>query len=332
MSIMCAVKRNVDSPGRVVARLAPVAAAALSLLLLAMTAVGCGGTGGAGAGGRIKVAASIPPLADFARRVGGEMVEVELMVPPGASPHTYEPTSAQMKFLSEARLLVLNGLELEAWATDILAKVGNNDLTRVETASRVPESDLIPAAYDDHEHEGENEEHGVYDPHVWLDPGLAAYQVEAIRDALIAADPEHEGEYRDNAGALIAELRGLDGWIEERVGAFTLGKFVAFHSSWTYFARRYGLEMVGVVEELPGKEPGAAAIAALIDAIRAEGVTVIFAEPQFSPRAAEAVADASGGEVEVAILDPLGDPDDPATDTYDKLLRYDVEQMAKALE
>ncbi len=306
---------------------ARLAAAGLALLLAAMAASGCGAGGEDDAGGRIRVAASTPPLADFARRVGGEMVEVELLVPPGASPHTFEPTSAQMKFLSTAGLLVINGLDLEAWATDILARVGNSELVKVETASRVPEADLIPSREG-----GGGEGHGLYDPHVWLDPGLAAYQVEAIRDALIEVDPENGEGYRDNAAALIAELRGLDAWIEERSAAFTRRKFVAFHSSWVYFARRYGLEMVGVVEELPGKEPGAAAIAALVDAIRAEGVSVIFVEPQFSPRAAEAVAEASGGGVQVVVLDPLGNPSDPATDSYDRLLRYDVEQMGKALE
>ncbi|NPV58840.1 MAG: zinc ABC transporter substrate-binding protein [Actinobacteria bacterium] len=314
------------------------AALAVSVsLLLAVAAGGCGGARDADSGGKVKVAASIPPLADFAKQVGGDRVEVELLVPAGASPHTYEPTSGQMKFLSEARLLILNGLELEAWATDILNKVGNSGLTKVETAAAIPEGDLIPAAGEEHEREDEGQEgeehhHGIYDPHVWLDPRLAVHQVQAIRDALIETDPEHKQEYWDNASAFIEELEELDAWISEQVGAFTHRKFVAFHSSWAYFAARYGLEMVGVVEELPGKEPSAADVAGLVDDIQREGVKVVFAEPQFSPRAAEAVAEASGGEVKVAILDPLGNPEDPETDTFVKLLRHDVERMRQALE
>jgi len=320
------------------------AAAILPALLVASRAGGCGGARGADAGGRVKVAASIAPLADFVARVGGDRVDVELMVPAGASPHTFEPTSGQMKFLSEARLLILNGLELETWAADILGKVGNNQLVRVETAAAIPAGELIAAGEEEHEDEGEGHEdegeghesdehrHGVYNPHVWLDPELAVYQVQAIRDALVEVDPEHAQEYRDNASALIEELGELDAWIRERVASFTRRKFVAFHSAWAYFAARYGLEMVGVVEELPGKEPSAADIAALVEKIRAEGVTVIFAEPQFNPRVAEAVASTSGGGVRVAILDPLGNPDDPATNAYDKLMRHDVVEMGKALE
>jgi ABC-type Zn uptake system ZnuABC Zn-binding protein ZnuA len=320
------------------------AAAIFTALLVASLAGGCGGARGADSGGRVKVAASIAPRADFVARVGGDRVDVELMVPAGASPHTFEPTSGQMKFLSEARLLILNGLELETWAADILGKVGNNQLVRVETAAAVPAGELIATGEEEHEDEGEGHEdegeghesdehrHGVYNPHVWLDPELAVYQVQAIRDALVEVDPEHAQEYRDNASALIEELGELDAWIRERVASFTRRKFVAFHSAWAYFAARYGLEMVGVVEELPGKEPSAADIAALVEKIRAEGVTVIFAEPQFNPRVAEAVASTSGGGVRVAILDPLGNPDDPATNAYDKLMRHDVVEMGKALE
>lgn len=310
-------------------------AAALCTILLAIALVsGCGESGGSGASGKVKVAASIQPLADFCRQVGGDNVEVELMVPSGASPHTFEPTTSQMRFLSEARLLVVNGLNLETWAVGILGKADNPDLVKVETAGNIPEDELIPTGEDAHEHEEGHAEdaHGIYDPHVWLDPVLAAYQVEAVRDALVQADPEHAQEYRDNASAYLEELESLDGWVRGQTGSFARKEFVAFHSSWTYFAHRYGLEMVGVVEELPGKEPSPADIAALVEAIRAEGVTVIFAEPQFSPRAAEAVADASGGEVEVAVLDPLGDPDDPARNTYDKLMVYNVDQMGDALE
>ncbi len=325
--------------------------AALGLAVMAM-AGGCGGGGGSG-GGRIKVAASIQPLADLCRQVGGDLVEVELMVPAGASPHTYEPTAAQMRFLSEARLLVLNGLELEGWAADILSKAGNAELVVVETTERLPLSELIPAGGegddgDDHDEELAHEErggeghsegghvheghsHGAYDPHVWLDPTLAAHQVEAVRDALAEADPERGQAYRDNAAAFLEELKELDAWVRERTDSFGKRSFVAFHSSWVYFARRYGLDMAGVVEEFPGREPSASDIAALLERMKAAGAAVIFAEPQFSPRAAQAVADASGGAVSVAFLDPLGDPRDGSKDTYVKLIRYNVEEMAAAL-
>jgi zinc transport system substrate-binding protein len=190
---------------------------------------GVGGCGEEGAKGKMKVAASIVPLADFCRNVGGDMIEVEIMVPPGASPHTFEPTTGQMKFLSDARVFVYNGLDLETWITEVVEKTGNSGLIKVEAAANVPEPELIAAAegHDresepDHESDqDEHHEHGLYDPHVWLDPNLAIYQVEAIRDGLIKADPDNEGTYRKNADAYIAQLMDLDRQVKEETSTFT---------------------------------------------------------------------------------------------------------------
>lgn len=297
--------------------------AAIMMPLCFLPLAGCGG-GAASSGDRLKVAVSIPPLADFCRQVGGERVEVNTLVPGGADPHTFEPTVRQMKQLADAQLLVTNGLGLESWVTSVLDDLDRSDMVRVVTSSSIPESDLLPVQ--------EKGEEGIWDPHVWLDPELAAYQVAAIRDGLAEADPDNAGEYRANAEAYLAQLAGLNTWASDLTGTFSRREFVTMHPSWTYFARRYGLEMVGVVEESPGREPGAAKLAELLDAIKARGVTVIFADPQFSPQAAQAIADSTGGQVEVKVLDPLGNLDDPQVDTYVKLMRHDVESMEEVLK
>lgn len=297
-----------------------VAAAAFSL-----NGLGCGGQGYEG--DALRVAATILPLADFCRNVGGDMVEVKVLVPPGASPHTYELTSEQMKFLYEADVLVENGLELTPWLDETLEKVDNSEMITVVAGDAVGEGDLIPAL-DGSELEGEN---GIYDPHVWLDPELAVHIVEAIGESFAEADPEHAEEYRRNAAAYVGELEELDAYIEEATEDFSKRKFVSFHPAWTYFARRYGLKQVGVVEELPGREPGAGEIASLVDLIREEGVEVIFTEPQFDPKAAEAIADESGAQVMLKVLDPVGDPGDARKDTYIELMKYNVEVMGEAM-
>lgn len=313
---------------------------------ICMTA-GCGGmdTGG----DRIKAAVEIAPLADFCRNVGGDLVEVRTMVPPGSSPHSYELTTGQMTFLTEADILVTNGLGLTPWADEVFEGLDNPDLVTVVAGVAVPQSELIEAGeYSNHGDEeaaryneglgkgreldeAEYHEHGVYDPHVWLDPSLALYIVESIRDGLIEVDRENEITYRDNADRYLKELRNLDAQIMQEVGNYTSLKFISFHSSWTYFAQRYGLEQMGVIEELPGKEPSTGEIADLVDLVEARGVRVIFAEPQFSPRAAEAVAEESGGTVVVKMLDPLGDPENPDTDTYIKMMKHDLAVMGEAL-
>ena len=285
--------------------------------------------------GKIKVAASIVPLADFCRNVGGELVEVEIMVPPGASSHTYEPTSEQMKFLSDAKVFVQNGLGLETWATDIIRKVDNPDLINVVAGDEVPRQALLEMGVDQ-KHDGESESQGreqhVYNPHVWLDPNLAAYEVYAIRDGLIEADPDNQEVYKQNTKEYIEELVKLDRYVMDKTSDFSEKKFVSFHSAWKYFARRYDLEQVGVVEEFPGKEPSAGEVAKLIDRIKKEGVKVIFVEPQVNPKIAETIAAESGAQVSIVILDPLGDPDDPEISTYIKLMKHDVGVMAEAME
>lgn len=294
---------------------APLIAGAIVVCALSVVA----GCGGGQSSGKVKVVASIVPLADFARNVGGDFVEVKAIIPPGATAHTFEPTSGQMKSLSMAKVFVMNGLELERWATDVVRKVGSPGLVTVVAADAVPRSRLLKTA-------------GLYDPHVWLDPSLAVYEVEAIRDGLIEADPSHEDAYRRNAADYVKKLETLDGEIKTITAKFSRKDFVSFHPAWTYFAARYGLRQAGVVEELPGKEPSARDIARLVDKIKALGIEVVFAEPQFSDKAAVVIAQEAGSGVIVKKLDPLGNPHDPDVRDYIELMRHDVVMMRGAMK
>ena len=319
---MRVVKRS--RTGRVWTLLA--ASVTVAALLLLLAAPGCGRRL---AQGRMKVAASIVPLADFCRNVGGDRVEVRVMVPPGASPHTFEPTSGQMKFLSDARVLVVNGMSLESWATQVIGKIDNPGLVEVEAGRAVPKARLIMAV--ERSQTGGHDDRAAFDPHFWLDPGLAVYEVNAIRDGFIKADPAGKDVYRRNASDYVGMLEELDREIAAETSDFTRRKFVALHPAWTYFAERYGLEQVGVVEELPGKEPGASHIAGLISDIRTHDVKVVVAEPQLSSRAAEVIAREAGPGVVVVKLDPLGNPDNPEVDTYIKMMKHDVDVMRGAM-
>jgi zinc transport system substrate-binding protein len=294
---------------------APLIAGAIAIC----ASLAISGCGGGPSGGKIKVAASIVPLADFTRNVGGDLVTVKTIVPPGATEHTFEPTSGQIKSLSEAKVFVMNGLELERWATDVVGKVGSQGLVTVVAADAVPRSRLLKTG-------------GQYDPHVWLDPSLAVYEVEAIRDGLIEADPSHEDSYTKNAADYIKKLETLDSEIKTITAKFSRKDFVSFHPAWTYFAARYGLRQAGVVEELPGKEPSARDIAKLVDKIKAMGIKVVFAEPQFSDKAAVVVAQEAGPGVIVKKLDPLGNPDDPDVRDYIELMHHDVATMRGAMK
>lgn len=278
---------------------------------------GCGGTPGPGAV-KVKVAVSIAPLADLAQQVGGEHVRATTLVPPAASPHTYEPTPAQAKQVAEADILVLIGLGFEFWAEDVIESAANPDLIVVRT------SEGVEVIHAEHEHEG----HEVGNPHVWLDPRNAMVQVRHIREALIEADPAHKAEYEANAEAYLAQLEALDEEIAAQVAAWSHREFIAFHPSWAYFAQRYGLVEAAVVERTPGREPSPAELTEIIETARRIGARAIFAEPQFSPKAAETIAAESGAQV--LFLNPLGGAEGPAT--YLEMMRYNVAQMEKALK
>jgi zinc transport system substrate-binding protein len=163
--------------------------------VLVIAAAACApATGPPGPAARLLVVASIAPLADFARQVGGDRVEVVTLVPPGATPHTFELTPSRVQQVARVRLLVLNGVGLEYWADDLIQGAANPDLRVVDTSRGIP---IL---------EGEPDDPGG-NPHLWLDPQQAMVQVGHIRDALAQADPAHAATYRANAARFISSVR-----------------------------------------------------------------------------------------------------------------------------
>jgi zinc transport system substrate-binding protein len=286
----------------------------LSLVLFGLTACAGGANSSPARGDRLPVTASIAPLADFARQVGGDHVGVITLVPPGASPHTFEPIPSQVAQMARARLLVINGVGLECWAGRLVEGADNPELVVVDTSQGI---DILER---DGDGSGGN-------PHIWLDPQNAIVQVSHIRDALIQADPAHADDYRASAQRYVQELGTLDQEIADEVATWSKREFIAFHPAWVYFARRYGLKQAAVIEAAPGREPSPAEVARIIETARRIGAKAIFAEPQFSPKAAQTLAEESGAQV--LFLDPLGSSlRDPC---YLNLMRYNVAQMANAL-
>jgi ABC-type Zn uptake system ZnuABC Zn-binding protein ZnuA len=276
---------------------------------------------------QLPVAVSILPLVDFTRNVGGHRIDITLLVPAGSSPHTYEPTPARARAIAHASVVILNGVGLEFWADKLIEASGNSDLIVVKTADGL---EIIDDEMDHEDHTGEghglSRHHEKGNPHVWLDPINAIHQVERIRDALIQADPAGAEIYRTNATQYVAQLRELDGRIREKVDGLPNKKFISFHAAYSYLARRYGLEEAAVVARTPGREPSPREIAAIVKTAREVNVKVIFAEPQFPPKAAQVIAEECGAEV--LFINPLGDPPDFVyLDTMEKNLH----QLARAL-
>ncbi len=297
----------------------------MAACVLLMICAGCNGPSReTKSEGKLLVVASIAPMADFARRVGGDRAEVEQLVPTGASPHTFEPNPRQMMSLAKADVFVLNGHGLEFWADKAISAAGNPKLRVVDTSAGIQD-----AVQDELEHPGETDGHHAHpqgNPHFWLDPMLAIKQVDAITAAYCGADPKGKAVYESNAKAFKAEITQLDATIRASVAKFQSKDFVAQHPAWIYFARRYGLRQVAVIEESPGKEPTTAYLRKMVDAVRKSKARAIFAEPQLSAKAAEIIGAETG--TKVLLLDPLGAP--PHEDYISNML-YNVGVMGEGL-
>ncbi len=249
----------------------------------------------------LRVFVSVLPQKTFVERLGGERVQVEVMVRPGDSPHTYEPTPRQVAALADADLYVAVGGTFEdAWMGRI--RSANPHMAIVNTGEGL---DLRAMQAHDHDRDEEvapeGGRHQSKDPHLWTSPTLVGQMAARIRDALLALDPAQGPFYAANYASFTAELEDLDRDIRAQLAGLSDRRFMVFHPSWGYFADTYGLIQVPIEHE--GKEPGPKALVALIEQARREQVKVIFVQPQFSRKAAAQVAAAIDGRVEV--MDPL---------------------------
>jgi zinc transport system substrate-binding protein len=260
-----------------------LAATALALAMVAsLTACGSSATSGSGTpDASINVWVSIVPQEYFVERVGGDRVSVEVMVEPGFSPATYEPKPSQLEKLADAEIYVRIRVPFEdAWLSRITA--ANREMSIVDQSSGIERI------------EGK-------DPHIWLSPRLAKVQAQNIYDGLVAVDPEGESFYRANLDAFLADLDELDARIGETLSGLEVREFMVFHPAWSYFARDYDLKMIPV--QIEGSDPSAAEMAELIETAKARKIKVIFAQPEFSTRSAETIAQEIGGRV--LLINPL---------------------------
>lgn len=245
----------------------------------------------------LNITVSIMPQKYFVARIGGEHVKVNVMVEPGASPATYEPKPEQLTALSKAAAYVSIGVPFEkAWLDKITS--ANSEMLLVDTTEgieRMPMGAHSHHGEEQHEEEPHAGEPENPDPHIWLSPSLVKIQSQTIYDALVQLDPAHRSEYKANLDGFLAEVDALDAEIRETLTGLKTRKFMVFHPAWGYFARDYGLEMIPI--EIGGQEPSAAELAALIEEAQEEDIKVIFAQPEFSTRAAETIAKEIGGKV-----------------------------------
>lgn len=290
------------------------------------------------------VVVSLHPYYDLVQRIAGPEADVVRLLPPGASPHDFDPTPSQLERIEGADLVVLNG-GLDAWVHDLV------DATRsrppvVEVLDAFEDLEVLlegqahddehagdgPAHDQDEDHASDEErdahgEHGDVNAHVWLDPVLMEEAVRYIGERLAEVHPESAELYRSNVTELVEDLRALDGELRIVLGPVAGASFVPFHDAWPYFAARYQLDLLLEIEPFPGREPSARYLADVVEAIRQAGAPAIFAELQLGDRAARIIAAEAG--VDVYVLDPVGGVEGRMT--YEELLRYNARTIAEAL-
>lgn len=314
----------------VVPRVAVVAA-----LLAAVAVAGCGGrqpSAGSGAlrqaqrdtrgsrdvrGSRenapINVVTTFSTLNSFVEGVGGARVQVQNLVPIGASPENYQPAPQDIAALSRAQLVVENGAGIEAWLQHTIESASNPAMKIVVLSDGLPKIDK--------------------NPHLWMDPVLARAYVQKIRDALVAMDPAHKSEYERNAKAYDAKLAGLQAWIARQIATIPLRHraLIIFHNAFDYYDRRFGIQTVGVIELSPGQDPNPAYIGRLVDLAREHGVRAVFSEPEYSPKIAQTLAKSANIRTVTDLYDDsIGT--DPRVNNYISMLRYDTNVIVKALK
>ena len=285
-------------------------------------------------GQKVQAVATIFSYYDALRCIGGEDVTSLIILPPGQSPHEFEPTVKDKARAQQAQLIVKNGLNIDRWMDKLAA--GNAQALIIDMGEFVKQQGLQPLQTQEVSvtdappgEKKDPEDTSGGNPHIWLDPRVQAMAATAIRDALIKIDGAHQDGYTQRAAAYLDQLKELDKAFLEAAAHFKQKNFIGFHSAYAYLARRYGLNQVAAIEELPGEGPTLAQTVNIIKLIKKDQIKVIFTENAFPAKAADMIVRETG--VRTGVLQPLETYDD-TKQTYVGLMRENLESLKKALD
>ena len=287
-----------------------------------------------------KIVTTFLPVHLFTKAVVGDTGEVDILISPGAEVHDYQATPDDAKLLSEADVLVENGLGIEEFLSGLIANAGNSNLQQITASEGI---EVIEGEHDEHEeeehnehgheeHEGEEHGHGHHheegDPHVWLDPVLAQQQVATIRDGLIAIAPNNADSYRSNAEAYIQQLQQLDSEFQQRLAPVKGCNFITFHDAFAYLAQRYGLQQEAIVE-IPEDSITPKDIQRVQQAAKEYQVKALLTEPGIEDKRIQQIS--SDLNLPLEAIDPLESGEtDPQY--YFQAMRGNLEALSRACQ
>ncbi|MBR3720856.1 MAG: zinc ABC transporter substrate-binding protein [Clostridia bacterium] len=302
-------------------------------------------------GEKIEVVATLFPQYDFAKQVGGDKVNVTLLLPPGTESHTYEPTPQDMVMIDQSNLFIYTGEEMEPWAENLISGMKNNinvldlsksvELINVEEFEEEHENDEEHHHHEEdeddneHEHSHEDEHHHTYDPHIWLNPQYAVKMVRSIEQELGKIDPDNAEYYKTNADNYIRQIMDLDAEFEETVRNAQNPK-LAFGGAfaYAYFVERYSLDFISAYETCgESAEPSTVKVKEVIDYIKANRIPVVFYKEYTNGNIAKTISDATGAKMLVFnTVHNVSKDEIKSGASYVSIMRSNLENLKQALK
>lgn len=287
-------------------------------LFVLLSHIGCGGTAG---GERTKplVVATTTIIADVAQYIAGDRLEVYCIMPIGGDPHIYQPVPGDARMIARSDLVLLNGLQLEGWLTELARHAGGSRPMIVVTEGINPLKD--------------DERHGEPDPHAWFDVRNMHYYVDNIVRGFLLIDPDGEEEYRARAREYKAKLDSLDSWVREQIATLPEERriLITSHDAFRYFGEAYGVRVLALQGISTEAQPQTRDVIELVRTIRQYNVPAVFIETSVNPKMLEQIARDSGVRIGGELFsDSIGYPDHEGG-TYIGMIRYNVRTFVEAM-
>ena len=294
-----------------------------SLVLAATAMFACAGA--VQAGEPLRVVATFSILGDLVKQVGGDAVQVTTLVPPGGDAHSYQPTPGDAKTIVQARLVVVNGLNMEGWLDRLIKASGTKAPVAVASSG-------VKAATMEEETGGGGKL--ATDPHAWQDLANGRVYVHNIAEALASADPANAAGFRQRAESYDRELADLDGWVRRQISQVPAAKrkIITSHDAFGYFGRAYGIAFLAPVGLSTESEPTAAGLGRLSNQIRKEGIKALFIENMTDPRLIKTLARDTGAVVGGTVYSDSLSKDGGPADSYVKMFHHNVPAFVEAMQ
>lgn len=267
-----------------------------------------------------KISATIFPLYDIVQNISGDKIHVQLIAPPGASPHTFEVTAEQVRELQGSKILFSLGHGVDAWISQVKNALPESEIYIV--------SDNIQLQEFENEHQHVEHSFEGVDPHYWLSIPNAKIIAKNITEKLKQFDPENSAYYQNNVQEYYKKLDQADQQIHALLDNVSSNEIITLHQAWSYFSHEYGLEIVATFEPYAGEEPSPQHLVELSNLTKEYNIKTIFSEPQLSNQLIKPFL--SDLDLDLKVLDPLGGQDE--RDSYINMMLYNAQTLYEALK